>query len=216
MEQENNNKYRMLIALVIVLFLIILGLGGYIVYDKVLSNNAESNTEGNNATSSTTLYSYDLTKRTTNQATRQGYIEILADTDGNAYLYTSGNLDYENDSQLKTNIKKLEGQFEMYSPKGYNSYGSTELKAYKLNVTNVLTTYYVHMGNGGFSYFVFVKENGKLSYLSYDKLINNGEIQLKDANNLENVVAVVENTYSMTPYAITSNGSEVSLYDYIK
>jgi hypothetical protein len=191
---------------------LVLCLGGYIVYDKVLSNNSEPKTEDNTAV----LYSYDLTKRTTNQATREGYIEVLADTDGNAYLYTSGNLDYETDSQLKANIKKLEEQFETYSPKGYDSYGSTELKAYKLNMTNVLTTYYVHIGNGGSSYFIFVKENGKLSYLSYDKLINNGEIELKDADNIENVVAVVENAYTMTPYAITSNGSEISLYDYIK
>lgn len=213
---ENQKNNGGLVALVIILFLLVLGLGGYIVYDKLLSNNSKSNTESNNTTNNTASYSYALTKRTTDQAVRQGYIEILVDTDGNAYLYTIGNLDYENDAQIKTNIKKLEGQFEMYSPKGYNSYGSTELKAYKLNMTNVLTTYYVHMGNGGFSYFVFVKENGKLSYLSYDKLINNGEIELKDANNIENVAAVVENTYSMTPYAITSNGSEVSLYDYIK
>ena len=213
---ENKKNNRRLIVLVIVLFLLVLGSVGYIVYDKLLSNSSKSNTESNIANNSTTLYSYDLTKRTTNQATNKGYIEILVDTNGNAYLYTIGNLDYENDSQLKANIKKLEGQFEMYSPKGYNSYGSTELKAYKLNMTNVLTAYYVHMGNGGFSYFVFVKENGKLSYLSYDKLINNGEIELKDANSLQNVVAVVENTYSMTPYAITSNGSEISLYDYIK
>jgi hypothetical protein len=207
--QKNNGG---LVALVIILLVLVLCLGGYIVYDKVLSNNSEPKTEDNTAV----LYSYDLTKRTTNQATREGYIEVLADTDGNAYLYTSGNLDYETDSQLKANIKKLEEQFETYSPKGYDSYGSTELKAYKLNMTNVLTTYYVHIGNGGSSYFIFVKENGKLSYLSYDKLINNGEIELKDADNIENVVAVVENTYTMTPYAITSNGSEISLYDYIK
>ena len=214
MENQNNN--RGLVTLIVILLLLVLGLGGYIVYDKLLSNNSESNIGSNNANNSTTLYSYNLTKRTTNQATNQGYIEVLVDTDGNAYLYTVGNLDGTNDSQLKANIKKLEGLFEMYSPKGYNSHGSTELKAYKLNMTNVLTTYYVHMGNGGFGYFVFVKENGKLSYLSYDNLIKNGEVELKDVDNIENVVSVVENTYSMTPYAITLNGSEISLYDYIK
>ena len=80
----------------------------------------------------------------------------------------------------------------------------------------MLTVYYVHKGNGGFSYFIFVKDNGKLAYLSYDKLIYDGEIEIKDIDNLENVVSVVDNTYSMTPYVITLDGSEVSLYDYIK
>lgn len=211
MKSQKNNSNSIL--LIIILLLIVFGLGGYIVYDKVLSNNSTSSGEINNTKS----YSYTLTKRFTNQAVRQGYIEILVDTDGNAYLYTIGNLEYENNSQLKTNIKNLEKQFGTYSPKGYTYIdGSTELKAYKLNITNVLTTYYVHMGNGGSSYFVFVKENGNLSYLSYDKLIYNSELDLKDIDNLENVVSVVENTYSMIPYVITSSGNELSLYDYIK
>ena len=215
MENQKNNSG--LVALIIVLCLVVLGLGGYIVYDKVLSNNPNNSESINENNNNNSLYNYNLAKRTTDQAVRQGYIEILVDTDGNAYLYTFGNLDYENDSQLKTNIKNLEKKFETCSPKGYTYIdGSTELKAYKLNLTNVLTTYYVHMGNGGFSYFVFVKEDGKLSYLSYDKLINNGEIELKNINDLENVVSIVENTYSMTPYAITSNGSEISLYEYIR
>ena len=93
--------------------------------------------------------------------------------------------------------------------------GSKELKAYKLDIENVLTTYYVHMGNGGFGYFVFVKEDGKISYLSYSELINNGKIELKVINNLNNVVSVIENIYSMKPYVITSDGRELLLSDYI-
>ena len=148
---------------------------------------------------------------------RQDNIEVLVDTDGNAYLYMIDDLDNESNMQIKTNLKNIEKQFKTYSPKGYTYIdGGNELKAYKLDISNVLTSYYVHMGNGGFSYFVFIKENGKLSYLSYDKLIYNGEIELKDIDNLENVVSVVENTYSMTPYVITSDSSEISLYDYIK
>ena len=46
MEKEKNNNG--LIALVIVLFLLVLGLGGYIVYDKVLSNDNETINNVNN------------------------------------------------------------------------------------------------------------------------------------------------------------------------
>lgn len=201
MKKGNNS----LTLLVIILLIIVLGLASYIVYDKVLNNGSMKS------------YGYDLSKRTTVQAVRQDTIEILVDTDGNAYLYMIDNVDNESNMQIKTNLKNIEKQFKTYSPKGYTYIdGSHELKAYKLDITNVLTSYYVHMGNGGFSYFVFIKENGKLSYLSYDKLIYNGEIELKDIDNLENVVSVVENTYSMTPYVITSDSSEISLYDYIK
>lgn len=212
---KNGKNNSGLIALIVILLLLVFGLGGYIVYDKVFSNNLNNYTQGKNNTQS---YNYNLTKRTTNQAVRNGYIEILVDTDGSVYLYTIGNdIDDEADSQIKTNLKNLEKKFKTYTPREYMYIdGSNELKAYKLDIQNVLTSYYVHKGNGGFSYFVFLKENGKLSYLCYDKLINNGEIDLKDIENLENVVSVVENTYSMIPYVVTSNGNELSLYDYIK
>lgn len=69
---------------------------------------------------------------------------------------------------------------------------------------------------GGSSYFVFIKENVTLSYLSNDSIIYNREINLKNINNLDNVVYDVENTYTMTPYAIDLIGTKISLYDYIK
>jgi len=211
---ENKSSKNRLIVLLIVFIVLTLGLGGYVGYDKLLKSKTN---DINNSSNATSLYNYKLSKRTTVQAVREGNIEVLVDTNGNAYLYTIGNLNYEDETQSNAYIQSIEKQFKSYSPKGYTSIdGSTELKAYKLNVTGVLTAYYVHMGNGGFSYFVFVKKNGKLSYLSYDKLIYNGEINLQDINNLENVVSIVENTYSMTPYAINMNGNEISLYDYIK
>ena len=191
MKKGNNS----LTLLVIILLIIVLGLTFYIVYDKMLNNGRIQS------------YSYDLSKRTTVQAVRQDNIEVLVDTDGNAYLYMIDDLDNESNMQIKTNLKNIEKQFKTYSPTGYR---------YKLDISNVLTVYYVHKGNGGFSYFIFVKDNGKLAYLSYDKLIYDGEIEIKDIDNLENVVSVVDNTYSMTPYVITLDGSEVSLYDYIK
>ena len=201
MKKGNNS----LTLLVIILLIIVLGLTFYIVYDKMLNNGRIQS------------YSYDLSKRTTVQAARQDNIEVLVDTDGNAYLYMIDDLDNESNLQIKTNLKNIEKRFKTYSPKGYRYIdGSHELKAYKLDISNVLTVYYVHKGNGGFSYFIFVKDNGKLAYLSYDKLIYDGEIEIKDIDNLENVVSVVDNTYSMTPYVITLDGSEVSLYDYIK
>jgi len=223
-----NNKSKGLIVLVIILSILVVGFGGYIFYDKVLKktnnetqefqNGNQKNEENNSQDNNSTNYNYTLSKRTTIQEIGKGYFNILIDTQGNAYLSTGGNLDYEKDEILKTNVKNIEKKFKTYSPKDYISYGgdSTEITAYKLNMTNVLTSFYVYVGNGGSSYFVFIKENGKLSYLSYDKLIHNGEIYLQDINNLDNIISVVENYYSMTPYAIDVNGNEISLYDYIK
>ena len=165
-----------------------------------------------------TKYNYNITNRKEIQAVTEGYVEVLIDTEGNAYLYTLGN--YENEStNVRSNLHKIEEMFSVYSPKNYVGYGpeeDTELKAYKLNVNDVLTAYYVRMGQAGFGYFVLVKENGALSYLSYDNLINDGVIELKDISNLKNILAIVQNDYTLTPYAIDIEGNEISLYDYIK
>ena len=62
MENKKNNNG--LIALVIVLCLLVLGLGGYIVYDKVLSNKTleGNNTNSNNQDSSTVTLKADSAK----------------------------------------------------------------------------------------------------------------------------------------------------------
>ena len=51
MEKEKNNSG--LIALVIVLFLLVLGLGGYIVYDKVLSYNSTKQNDNTQSSATT-------------------------------------------------------------------------------------------------------------------------------------------------------------------
>ena len=220
------NKNTGLISIIVILSLLVVGLGGFVIYDKVLSNNKieDNNIDNNNDNSNNDIkeednkdYQYNLAKRTELQAARNGYVEVVVDTEGNAYLSLIGNLDYEDDEHLKNNLLKLQKSFKYHSPKNYISRGNEKtLNSYKLDIEKVLTVYFVNMGNGGSSYFVFIKENGTLSYLSNDSIIYNGEINLKNINSLDNVVSVVENTYNMTPYAIDLNGTEISLYDYIK
>lgn len=222
-----------LIIAIVVLSLLVVELGGFIIYDKVLlndkiennnnndnnTNNTNSNNDNsdNNATNGNINYQHNLTKRIELQAVREGYVEIVVDTEGNAYLSLIGNLDYENDATLKNNLLKLQKSFKDYFPKNYTSFGGSKvLNAYKLDIEKVLTVYFVNMGNGSSKYFIFVKENGTLSYLSNDSIIHNGEINLKNIDNLDNVVSIVENTYTLTPYAIDLNGNEISLFDYIK
>ena len=213
-------KLKVFIAMTIVLTIIVVMLAVTEIY--LLKNptlvyqipEKTSNVESSNTNAS--QYKYNLSKRKVHQAVREDYIEIFVDTEGNAYLYTMGNIDNIEDTQIKSNLKNVEKRFSTYSPKDYEFYEDTSIEAYKLDLSKVLTVYNVGMGNGGFRYFVFVKENGEISYLNYDNIIYNGQISVKNVSNLKNVVSIVDNTYTMTPYAITLDGNEVSLYDYIK
>ena len=200
-EQKANKVLIFLLALFIITTFLF---GGYIIFSR--GKTANSDQKGSDI-------NYNLTKRTMVQAVREDSIEIVVDTKGNAYLTLIGNLDYE--ENIQKNLINLKGKYNVYFPlNNPEEYGT--LNAYKLEVEKVLMAYYVHMGNGGSSYFVFVRENGMLSYLSYDNLVNLGEVNIKNIDNLRGIVSVIENTYLMTPYAISLDGTEISLYDYIK
>lgn len=200
-EQKAN---KVLIFLLVLFIITTFLFGGYIIFSR--GKTANSDQKGSDI-------NYNLTKRTMVQAVREGSIEIVVDTKGNAYLTLIGNLDYE--ENIQKNLINLKGKYNVYFPLNNPEEDGT-LNAYKLEVEKVLMAYYVHMGNGGSSYFVFVKENGMLSYLSYDNLVSLGEVNIKNIDNLRGIVSVIENIYLMTPYAISLDGTEISLYDYIK
>ena len=86
----------------------------------------------------------------------------------------------------------------------------------KSDIDKVMTAYYIELGNFGYGYFVFVKENGTISYISILSILENGEINVKDVDTIKNVVSIVNNDYGNQSYAIILDGTEVSLYDYIK
>ena len=204
MEKKNGG----LKASIAILLILVIALGGYIIYDKLL-NRIIQPVEDKPAPTVSKVYKYDLSSRTTAQAVRGEYLEALVDTTGNVYLYTVGDAEGEG-------IEALKNQYQTYSPKGYESIGDTEFKAIKLNLSNVLSAYYVHVGNGGFTYFIFVTEGGNVAFLNYDKVISEGKAEAKLIANLKNVVSIVDNTNTMSPYAIDINGKEISLVEYMK
>ena len=183
-------------------------------------NNSQKNdgTSDNVSNVVNSEYNYNLTKRTTTQAVKESTykMKVTVDTEGNVYLDCNDSVinDVKNEN-IKKNLTNLRSKYDVYFPANHPEDDKSN-NAYKLDMVKVMTAYYVYVGNGGSSYFVFVKENGTLSYLSYNDLVNKGEVNLKNIDNLQNVVSVVENTYTMIAYVIGLDGTEVSLNDYIK
>ena len=109
----------------------------------------------------------------------------------------------------------MKNSLSNYTPKGYTDYTgqSSIYNSKKLNISNVLTSYHVLMGNGADDYFIFIKENGTLSYLKIN--LEAGTIPIFNIQKLNNIVTIVENDYTKSPYAVDLEGNEYSLYDYI-
>ncbi|MBQ4584098.1 MAG: hypothetical protein IJA94_04350 [Bacilli bacterium] len=212
------NKIEKYIIAVIVL--VAVGAIGTAVYFGVSNVNEEKINDNNKNYSEqiekNIYYQYNLANRSRAQGVQYRYIEIVVDTDGNAYLTLNENLEYVDDEMLKNNLLELQNDFKNYFPENYVSEGGEkDLNAYKLDIEKVLTAYYVEVGNGEEGCFVFVKENGTLSYIKIDELFYEGKLNLKDINGLENVIFVVNNTLTKVPYAVKLDGTEVPLYNYI-
>ena len=189
----------------LILILLILCLTGYILYDKLVNSN-------NNISIN---YNYTTKNRKNVQILQGDYVEILVDLNGDVYLSVIGNIDNIEDKQIKNSLFYLKNSLSNYTPKGYTDYTgqSSIYNSRKLNISNVLTSYHVLMGNGADDYFIFIKENGTLSYLKINH--EAGTIPIFDIEELNNIVTIVENDYTKSPYAVDLEGNEYSLNDYI-
>ena len=216
-KQDNSHKYMFYFLIALILFIAYF----YWKVKEIETNEIhqeinDSVDESQNVQENFSSYNYNLTKRKEVQSISKDYIEVIVDMEGKAYLSLIGNIDYEENIQIKRSLSSVKESFASYFPEGYvNESGTQLLSAYQLDLEKVLTVYHVSMGNGNSSYFIFVKENGTLAYLDYNLLIYTGKIEIQNIDELENIISVVENTYSKNPYVIDINGNEFSLYDYI-
>ena len=221
---ENQKSNKVLVVLLISFIIITILLGGYIIFSKNSTNKTVNNSQKNDGTSDNVSnvvnseYNYNLTKRTTTQAVKESTykMKVTVDTEGNVYLDCNDSVinDVKNEN-IKKNLTNLRSKYDVYFPEDHPEDDKSN-NAYKLDIDKVMTAYYIELGNFGYGYFVFVKENGTISYISILSILENGEINVKDVDTIKNVVSIVNNDYGNQSYAIILDGTEVSLYDYIK
>lgn len=221
---ENQKSNKVLVVLLILFIIITILLGCYIIFSKNSTNKTLNNSQKNDGTSDNVSnvvnseYNYNLTKRTTTQAVKESTykMKVTVDTEGNVYLDCNDSVinDVKNEN-IKKNLTNLRSKYDVYFPEDHPEDDKSN-NAYKLDIDKVMTAYYIELGNFGYGYFVFVKENGTISYISILSILENGEINVKDVDTIKNVVSIVNNDYDNQSYAIILDGTEVSLYDYIK
>ena len=198
--------------------LIIVGLGSYIVYDTFIYQEEKEKEDNKQKENNSVKKYYNLEKRTKVQSLSNGDILVLVDTEGKAFLALLDNIITEDDDDetVKNNLKTLQGKFKDYSPNGYNHFGDKTLKGIKLEINDVLSVYNVNSGNAGFNYFIFIKEDGTLSYINYNDVITGKEVAVKDISGVSKAMTIIESEYDHVPYAVSLDGKELPLYDKLK
>lgn len=174
--------------------------------DTTSSITTEQTSTGEN----TNTYSYNLNKRKNVQIVYQNddgnSFFVYVDLAGNAYLEASGK---------SAGVSNFESKYSVYSLEGYkNDEDTDKLSAFKLDIDKVLFVQNTSLGNGGFSYCIFVLENGEVAYLNYYDLGTTGKTTIKKIDGLKEIASVVADRN--TPYVVDINGNEYSLSDYIK
>lgn len=173
-----DNKNKGLIILVVILSLFIIGLGGFIVYDKILNNevvnNQEEKTKSNN--------NYEL------------FAQNLKDQ--------FSKYDNNNKNYLYVNSSIIKDGYEIYLNKNqtlYVKYYNKELDAkygeYKI-ADNVLSFNVVPSDQGPGNMLYFINENGTVGSADTEYGINtNNQITIKKDIGYKNIVSIISGTF---------------------
>lgn len=209
MENKNNN------VLVIILLIVVVFLAGFIVYDKVSSNNQPKN--DSNPT--------ENKDNNTNQNNQDNNIKETS----NSFELFKNNLIKERNKKYDTSKDKY--IVDSKSEKDYTisllANGDLKLTVNnksnkdKVIAKNVLLYEITYVGNGGMKSVYFVKEDGTVSSYFVDNYVTNGKDEEVKNNigNFKDVIAIIPGTVElkndpsggMEPNFIDINGNILSL-----
>ncbi len=166
------SKNTRLLILTVVLFLIVVGLGGFIVYDKIL-NDKPIKTPNSTDSNSYELFAQNLK----NQFSKY-------DDNNQNYLYVSSDVVKDG---YEVYLTKNQTLFVKYFNKEFN----TKYGEYKI-ADNVLSFYVVASGQGGGNMLYFINEDGTVGSADTEYGINsNNQIIINKNIGYKNIVSVI-------------------------
>lgn len=171
-QKKSNN------VLLVILMILVLGLGGFIVYDKVLKND-KTNTNSNyqNQNISETSNSFELFKNNLIKERNKKY-----DHANDVYL---GNISYFNKMNINYSLS--------LSKEGVLTFDSLDINKRKTIADKVLLFNVASIGNGGQNLVYFIKEDGTVSAWCVDcYLINNEDTEVENnIGNFKNIISII-------------------------
>ena len=199
------NKNKKYIVLVAILMILVLGLGGFIVYDKVLkedktTNNENSNSENSNNENinvSETSNPFELFRNNLIQERNEKFDEskdrslsysLNEKTAMGNYFYE---LSLNKDGDLIVNFSQSDL---------IDRYGNSVVLAH-----NVLLFNSVNVGNGGMKVLYFVKEDGTVSSINLEQ-----QLEVKGDFNVTDNVGNFKDIINIIPSSIDLNNAEIS------
>lgn len=181
---ESKNKNTGLVVIIVILLLAVIGLGGYIVYDKVLKNSSNGTVNNDNKTSD------NLKDNDQNgQTMKNNNYQLFASNLKNEFSkYDEKNRPYLNVTSTIGN-----GNFIIYLTENrelYIKYYNKDKNAEHKIADNVLSFNAVTVGKGGGKMLYFINEDGTVGSADIEFGLEK-EITVKKDLGYKNIVSIV-------------------------
>lgn len=179
---DNKKKNTGLIFLIVILFLFVLGLGGYIVYSEVSEKNIENKTTSNTVDVKNTENNYQLflqnlkkqiSKYDSYNKNQQSVLSDIIKNGYEVYINENGSL------------------FVKYNDEILNS----KFGEYKIS-DNVLSFYVISDGQSGGNSVYFINENGTVGKAETEYNVeSSSQITVKKDIGYKNIISIVNGTF---------------------
>lgn len=199
------NKNKKYIVLVAILMILVLGLGGFIVYDKVLKEDKTTNNENSNSENSN--------NENTNVSETSNPFELFRN---NLIQERNEKFDESKDRSLSYSLNEKTAMGNYFYELSLNKDGdlivnfsqSDLIDRYGNSVVlahNVLLFNSVNVGNGGMKVLYFVKEDGTVSSINLEQ-----QLEVKGDFNVTDNVGNFKDIINIIPSSIDLNNAEIS------
>lgn len=190
---ESKNKNTGLVVIIVILLLAVIGLGGYIVYDKVLKDLSNGTVNNDNKTSDNLKDNNQDGKTTKNN----NYQLFASNLKNEFSKFSSHNRPYLNVQSMMEN-----GDYVVYLTENqelYIKYYKEELKNkfgdYKIT-DKVIGYNVVPTGNGGGKMLYFINEDGTVGSADIE-FISSSNIAVKKDLGYKNIVSIVGGIFGL-------------------
>ena len=205
MEEKKNN-----LGIIILLVLLVLGLTGYIVFDKVLSGkeNANEIKDSENANNSNEISSKIESGEIQTLDTKMG--RFIISKEGKVYYQPSEEFNYGFGSVFKLEFSdpsKL-GNKESNMIDGYKNPTGEQIpfESYELDLDNIVAGYEIYFGNGGvMDSVLFTKLDGTVDIFGIGLNNDNGQfitVLNKNISQYPNITSICSNMGSSASMAL--------------
>ena len=199
------NKHKKYIVLVAILMILVLGLGGFIVYDKVLKEDKTTNNENSNSENSN--------NENTNVSEISNSFELFRN---NLIQERNEKFDESKDRSLSYSLNEKTAMGNYFYELSLNKDGdlivnfsqSDLIDRYGNSVVlahNVLLFNSVNVGNGGMKVLYFVKEDGTVSSINLEQ-----QLEVKGDFNVTDNVGNFKDIINIISSSIDLNNAEIS------